>query len=155
MRTMGHYNTHPLRPESHKRCPSIKLEFENIWNRHYVKIIIPTFSFQTVTISHWSINMTGLKNLFVKKLYNFFHFLHNCIHTSRYNLHCLQYLIYHPDYLMPTSNHLTNFTNQSTRTRTARTNLTFPTSLPNILTTAQCAFWVLCLPSNRTSWDIS
>ena len=22
-------------------------------------------------------------------------------------------------------------------------------------TTAQCAFWVLCLPSNRTSWDIS
>ena len=33
-------------------------------------------------------------------------FLQNGIHTSEYNLHSIQYLIYHPDYLIPTSQHL-------------------------------------------------
>ena len=37
MRIIFHYKSHLLRPKSHKRCPSIKLWFENIWNRHFVK----------------------------------------------------------------------------------------------------------------------
>ena len=37
MRIIFHYKSHLLRPKSHKRCPSIKLWFENIWNRYFVK----------------------------------------------------------------------------------------------------------------------
>ena len=99
MRIIFHYKSHLLRPKSHKRCPLKKLWFENIWNKYFVKkfktshpnLLILNGDNQSPTHKHdWVIESV------CEEIIPFFHFLHNGIHISRYNLHCTQYLIYHP-----------------------------------------------------------
>ena len=102
-----HYKSHLLRPKSHKRCPSIKLWFENIWNIYFVKIfktshpnlLILNGDKQLPTHKHDQVKKSACEEIISILLY----FLQNGIHTSEYNLHSIQYLIYHLDYLFPTS----------------------------------------------------
>ena len=105
MRIIFHYKSHLLRPKSHKRCPSIKLWFENIWNKYFVKktyhpnLLILNCDNQSPTHKHDRVKKMACEEILSILLY----FLQNGIHTSRYNLHSIQYLIYHRDYLIPTS----------------------------------------------------
>ena len=74
MRIIFHYKSHLLRPKSHKRCPSIKLRFENIWNRYFVNnfktshpnLLILNGDNQSRKPKHGRV-----KNRLVKKLYRF------------------------------------------------------------------------------------
>ena len=68
----------------------------------FLRHLIPTISNghnQSPTHKHDRLKKSACEEIISILLY----FLQNGIHTSEYNLHSIQYLIYHPDYLILTS----------------------------------------------------
>ena len=108
MRIIFQYKSHLLRPKSHKRCPSIKLRFESIWNIYFVK------NFKTSHPNLWNLNSDNQspthKRDRVKKsaceeiisIINRFIFCKMAF-IPQDTISILSYLIYHPDHLIPTS----------------------------------------------------